>query len=222
MSDKNNTEVVNVDSGDGDQNEEEKLVTTKYINQEIYSVIGVDGESQVEVRHLGTQLLKEGVKINHTKSQPMELLPNVVLQANICNFVKDDILHYRKRVPILFIDVWSVDGTSMSLLFQLFLHFKFPELVSEDTFFSEKLDGKFVLEVVIDSENQQLDANFTEFPGPKDTINKMIEFLKTDAMLAYINGMIEEEKKRKKKEREDALTDLLHVPKATVNFRDEK
>lgn len=200
--------------------EQDTEKTTVLINCPIYAAEGVPEKSQIKITKIGSKLLQKGVQVEHERGSPFWLSTDVMGVVNICKFTKDDILHYRKWVPILYIDIWHTQAGSMTLLFQLFFHFRFDSLVTEEQFLSgESLDGKFMMEVVIDDEKKQFDSSITVFKGCQETIDNLVLFLNNDVMKNYIKDMIAENKARKKNEQKEALANMIQVPKATYSLR---
>ena len=102
-------------------NPEDKKTTL--INYSIYAVEGIMNESKIKIIEIEKKLLPEGRQVQHTKGTPFKITDDVYGIANICKFTKDDVLHYRKWIPVLYIDVWHTESMSANLLFQLFFHF---------------------------------------------------------------------------------------------------
>lgn len=197
--------------------------TIVLVNYPIYAVEGVIDKSQIKVIKIGEQMMKKGASIDHTNGPPFQLDVDVIGVINICKFTKDDVVHYRKCIPILFISVWHTEDKLMTMLFQIFFDFKFNEIVPEEQFLSgEAMDGKFILEVVIEDEKEQLDSGIPVFKGCTQTVDHIVDFLKNDVMKAYIRNIINENKAMKKKTNDETLKELLKIPKVTVSMRYKK
>ena len=192
---------------------------TKMINQMIYTPSGVVGKSQLTIKRLGRQMIPEGFPASHVKGSSFAIVNNIVAEFQICKFTRDDMMHFRAHVPVLFLNIWCGESHSLFQLFQVFLQFKFPEIVDEERYFSgEPLDGKLMFEVVIDDTRRMIDAGIDTFSDPKQLAQQIIQFMRSDAMVAYVVKMAEQEKAKREEERYESYKNMIAYNKPSVTF----
>lgn len=169
----------------------------------IYGITGVDGKSQAHFYQLGVTKVDPEVPVEHNRLPPFPMFDEVFGDIYVCKFSHTTALKYRKRVPVLFINMWLFHDNTQYLLFQLFLYFNVEDqTLTNDEFLSNSLDGKFTIEVVIDDEVQQLDQKFDVFPGRREVLNKMVKLVKSEQMVNFIKEMADDQLKKVAKKRE--------------------
>lgn len=166
----------------------------------VYSLKGNKNESTVNIVGLGVMELKGDENVRDTCINRFEISKNISGIVFACNITHAYLIS-TKKLPVIYVSVVYEQGLKCYRLMDIYVTFTITsEIKSAKQLLSEKLNGFFDVEAVIDGEAIQLDEKIDKFQGETELIEQLSKFITTDEMKEMINELLEVqfEKQRQK------------------------
>lgn len=156
----------------------------------IYSLKSIKNENKMIIQPMGCIKDTERVLDRLIKSYViLDSVKGEIYHSNITN----SYLMSTYKQPFLVTKVFIDKKVKSHILFELYLSFVITQKVnSSDEFINKPLDGKFVLDIVIDGSNRELDVTklFDVFPSMPKVVNRLMNFTKTNEMMELIRELV--------------------------------
>ena len=166
----------------------------------IYNVNGIKNKSQVKITHISNEKLKPQEYIGDTLLKTFDIFKNVKAEVYKCN-ITHVFLISSKKLPMLYISVIYERPLRRVLLFKVYVCFDIEsEIKADKDLINKPLDGKFSLEISIDSQRKDIDDKMSLFPGEEKVCEKLLNFSTAPEMKELILDLIDEVNEKIKKE----------------------
>lgn len=156
----------------------------------IFSLKGIKNKKQIKIKHIDNLILKKNEFISDTLIKKYDILPDVTGEIYSCN-ITHEFLMISKKLPMMSVSVILDKPLRRILLFKVFLCFVIEsEIKSEKDLINHPIDGKFIVEIILDGVRKEIDNQMDNFPGNEKMYDKLTNFTLEDEMKELIKGII--------------------------------
>ena len=185
----------------------------------IYQISGIKDKNSIMISHIKNIKLTNSQFIEDKKEDSFILLRNVTGDLYRCH-ITNTYLQSNKKLPLYYIIARYSSKMSVTPLFKLVLYFKIEDdIKSSNDLLGTELNGKYVLEMEIGNESQEIDSDFGVYQGNKKTKQKLLHITKQEQIIDIVQGMMIDSDEKKVQEMGDTYSNL-EPPKITISLRD--
>ena len=184
-----------------------------------YAIEGVLNKSAIRIYPMGYEkdVMQDG-RVQDTLLAHQVIRDNIGVAVFAC-LLKDSKLMASKKQPIIYANIFQDRKLSPVSLMKIYLCFEITcEIYSSKQLLTNELTGKFTIEMNSENTWVTLDDNIKSFSGNKETIEYLVDFIKTDEINEIIKELIEaENEKRREKFKQEY--GQYQIPKKSIDLK---
>ena len=185
----------------------------------IFTANGIRNESRVKIEHINNMKLKKHEYVGDVLKERFDVMKGVFGEIYQCN-ITDVYLMVSKKLPILYVNIICEKPMRKILLFRVYLYFTIQsEIKTEKELLEKPLDGKFTMEISIESTKRELADDIPHYPGNEQMYGRLKTFVKTEEMIELIRSLVGDVEKKIREEYAKDF-DYFKIPTKTISLKD--